>query len=128
MFGSGSIGYRWAVKMLKVAARRKVSSATDVLLPLEILELHSARGQREKGMRISRATLRLLDEVTDLTEADFLAAWELQRKYPSQSPRLLSRIAGMKRAGIETICTTYASGMDEITEVNRSNLIDLVDE
>lgn len=126
LFGSGCIGYRWAVKLLQLTARRQVESHTDVLLPLEVLELQHSRGQRERGIQISRAVMRLFDRFSEVTEADFLAAEKLHREYPEVGPRLHLRLAVMRRLGIQKICSTYAAQLDRIPGVERSNFVELI--
>jgi len=128
LFGSGLIGYNWVAKLLNIMARRQVGSLCDCLLPLEILDLHYNRNQIEKGIGITRPLIFLMDQIRDITDQDFERSFELFNKYPHLNPRLHLRIANMLNNNITKLCSTYAAGLDNVVEIERSNFIEIIDD
>jgi hypothetical protein len=123
---SGKIGYRWAVKTIEIAAENLLISHTDTISLQEVLDFFHYIKDYERGEVIFKNVKAVMNHVLPVTVADFERSTELFAKYPKAHPRALLHSAVMKNNHIESICTTFATGYEQIPEVNRVNLMDKV--
>lgn len=123
---AGCIGYRWAVKVAGVAAANDVDSVADSLLFQEILDRFYLRQEQGTGELVARSFRRIMHRTVPVTVQDFDHSAELFRRYPTLSPRILLRAAVMRREGVRKICSTFASGFEQMEEVERVNLMERV--
>lgn len=125
-FCSGKIGYRWAVKTIEIAAQNLLQSHTDTISLQEVLDFFHFRKEHERGEVIFKNVKNIMNTVLPVTVADFDLAAELFSKYPAAHPRALIHSAVMKNNNLEMICTTFATGYEQVPVVSRVNLMDKV--
>ena len=123
---SGEIGYRWAVKTIEIAAQNLLVSHTDTISLQEVLDFFHFSKDYERGEVIFKNVKSLMNKVLPVTLADFELAAELFAKYPKVHPRALLHSAVMKNNNLKMICTTFATGYEQIPIVTRVNLMDKV--
>lgn len=123
-YGSGSIGYRWAVKVMEIVAREDLRIVADTFLFQEVLDRFTGRGDLDRAEILHTVVRDLFTEVVPVRVEDFDRAAELFRSYPSASPRALLRIATMLNSGARDLCATYSAELERIREINRVNLME----
>lgn len=123
---SGKIGYRWAVKTLEIASQNLLMSHTDTISLQEVLDFFHYRSEYEKGETIFKSTRSVMNKILPVTVSDFDLAASMFAKYPTAHPRALLHSAVMKNNNLEMICTTFATGYEQIPSVSRVNLMDKV--
>ena len=120
---AANVGYRWAVKVMYLIAAGKIRGITDTFVCQEILERFFSSEEPGKGELLCRYFRQLIQVMLPVTEEDFILSCELRKKYPKVSPRILLRAAVMINNGQREICTTFASGIENISELERINLL-----
>jgi hypothetical protein len=125
---AADIGYRWAVKVKELVARGNVRGVTDALYYQEILDRFTYLGDLQKGETLFRTMRRLMHETVAVTEDDFLRSYELYQQYPKISPRILLRAAVMINHTHLKICATFAAGIEQMSGIQRVNLMDKIEE
>lgn len=123
---SGKIGYRWAVKTIEIASHNLLISHTDTISLNEVLDFFHFTKDYEKGEAIFKGTKSVMHKILPVTVQDFEIAAMLFKKFPSAHPRALLHSAVMLNNGLEMICTTFATGYEQIPTVKRVNLMDKV--
>jgi hypothetical protein len=123
-YGAGSIGYRWAAKVLAEISRHRLPVTADSLMCLEVADQHAGAGDHE-GARVQLAGLReIFPPFETVTAEDFDLSAELFASSPSAPPRLLLRAAVMKRKGSRDLIATFSARSHEIPGIRRVNLMD----
>lgn len=123
---SGKIGYRWAVKTIEIAAQNLLVSHTDAFCLQEVLDFFHFRKEPEKGETIFKNVKKIMNKVLPVTPEDFVLASQMYRQNPKAHPRALLHAAVMKNNELTKICTTFATGYEQIPAVTRVNLMDKV--
>lgn len=123
---SGKIGYRWAVKTIEIAAQNLLLSHTDTFCLQEVLDFFHFRKEHEKGETIFKNVKKIINKVLPVTMDDFVLASEMFKANPKAHPRALLHAAVMKNNELTHICTTFATGYEQIPAVIRVNLMDKV--
>jgi hypothetical protein len=121
---SGNIGYRWAVKVFHLLATEEVYGVTDTLFFQELLDRFAFSKDMLSGELLFKTTKRLMNEVIPVTKEDFKFSCMLFDKYPGISPRILLRVAVMLNNHLYRLCSTFAAGIETISEIERVNLIE----
>ena len=123
---AGCIGYRWAVKVTQFVAKNPSKIVSDALLFQDFLDRFDHLKDRERAEITFKNVRKLVVNVLPVKAGDFDRAYQLNKKYPGFSPRLLLRIATMLNHGFKDICATYSSKMQAIKDINRINLLEEV--
>lgn len=123
---SGKIGYRWAVKTIEIAAQNLLVSHTDTVSLQEVLDFFHYSKDYERGEVIFKNVKNVMNKVLPVTLADFELAAQMYGKYPKAHPRALLHSAVMKNNNLEMICTTFATGYEQVPTVTRVNLMEKV--
>lgn len=123
---SGKIGYRWAVKTIEIAAQNLLISHTDTISLQEVLDFFHIEKDYERGEVIFRNVKNVMNRLLPVTVEDFTLAAEMFQRYPKAHPRALLHSAVMKNNKLDLICTTFATGYEQIPVVTRVNLMDKV--
>lgn len=123
-YTAGSIGYRWAVKVMRIVAENEGRVSADVLLFQEILDFFWQRHDPDRAETLFAATRGLLSDVVPVTAEDFDRSAELHASYPDATPRSLLRIATMLNNGSKELCATYSAELEGIKEITRVNLME----
>lgn len=120
---AANVGYRWAVKVMYVIAAGKICAITDTFVLQEILEHYYSSEKPGKGELLSDCFRKIIQVMLPVAEADFILSCELNKKYPNVSPRILLHAAVMINNAQQQICSTFASGTENISELKRVNLL-----
>lgn len=123
---SGKIGYRWAVKTIEIAAQNLLVSHTDTISLQEVLDFFHYKKDYERGEVIFKNVKEVMNKILPVTVADFDLAVDLFSKFPTAHPRALLHSAVMKNNKLDMICTTFATGYEQVPIVTRVNLMDKV--
>lgn len=125
-FAAGCIGYRWAVKVLRYVFENPTSVYTDPLTYTEVLERYERSPDADVGVDIYTQLRRGLDpkSVVEVTAADFLASGSIHAG--KINPRLLLRVALMKRLSCADYLSTFATGIEHVEEVKRVNFMERI--
>ncbi len=129
-FCSGSIGYRWAVKVTAMPALKMVSGVTDVLMLQELLERFFFQGEAAKDTAetLFLSTQNIMSEIVSVTVSDFDESYKEFIKYPQVSPRILLRTSVMRRKQWSKLCATFATGVEYFQDIQRVNLMNYMEE
>ncbi len=125
-FAAGCIGYRWAVKVLRYVFENPESVYTDALTFTEVLERYERSPNEDVGVDIYTQLRRGIDSkgIVEITAADFLASKSL---YVGKiNPRLSLRVAIMKRLSCKEYLSTFATGIEHVSEVERVNFMERI--
>jgi len=120
---AANVGYRWAVKVMQLIAAGQIGGITDTIVQQEILDHYFASEEPGNGELLGSCFRKLIHVMLPVTEEDFILSCELRKKYPYVSPRILLHAAVMINNGQREICSTFASGIENISEVERVNLL-----
>lgn len=125
-FCSGRIGYRWAVKTIEIAAQNLLISHTDTLCLQEVLDFFHYRRDYERGEVIFKNVKNVMNKILPVNVEDFDLAAGMYKQFPTAHPRALLHSAVMKNNNLDMICTTFATGYEQVPTVTRVNLMDKV--
>jgi hypothetical protein len=123
---SGKIGYRWAVKTIEIAAQNLLISHTDTISMQEVLDFFHYNKDYERGEIIFKNVKSVMNKILPVTVKDFELAADMSKKNPAAHPRALLHSAVMKNNNLSMICTTFATGYEQVPSVTRVNLMDKV--
>ncbi len=121
---AANVGYRWAVKVMYLIAAGKIRGITDTFVCQEILERFFSSEEPGKGELLCSCFRQIIQVMLPVTEEDFILSCELRKKYPNVNPRILLRAAVMINNAQQEICSTFASGIENISELERVNLLE----
>lgn len=127
-FAAGCIGYRWAVKVLRYVAKEPRSVNVDTLFFTEIIERYPRQTQSEEGLEIYSQVRKIFNNemISTVDVEDFLTSADLFKKYNKVAPRLLLRLALMKRNSCSEYLATFATGIEHAENIERVNFMDRI--
>lgn len=121
---SGNIGYRWAVKVMELIARKGNEIYVDTLCFQEVLDRFDTYNDRDRAETIYKAFRGLIKNIVPVSVEDFDTSYKLHTKYPRMSPRALFRIATALNSNSRYLCSTYSADLEPVEEITRINLME----
>jgi predicted nucleic acid-binding protein len=125
---TGQIGEAWAVVVLEEIAKGNLEGYVDILYLQEVLDRYYYIKEGFEGRKIFNSFKNIATDVFLVTPEDFDLSYKLYKNNKEVSPRDLIHAAVAINNNIAEIFSTDGPGFDNIKEVKRVKLPNLLEE